>query len=123
MVDAKIKRMMGGYLLVEAKLEDAVRLVRELSNAHPDVGDLKECLRILANFDYFYSSMKKRMRDYLPLPHDVRDMLTGRVIIDKVGLHVEGGRRLVRIVFDKRISKGEIFKALEQAGVSFEEEA
>ena len=77
---------------------------------------MNEAFRIMRNFDAFYEMAKKKFKDYIVPSKSMNDMILGRVIVDKVKLVKEGEKRIVGIVFDRRVGEDVIMKALESLG-------
>ncbi|MCE4627796.1 MAG: hypothetical protein F7C34_01415 [Desulfurococcales archaeon] len=112
---------MGKYKSVELSPEEAEKLVRfivEKLGIEPN--DVNEFFRILRNFDAFYEMMKKKFKDYIVPAKSMNDMILGRVVVDKVKLIKEGGKRRVVVVFDKRVPEDIIVEGLKELGYEVE---
>ncbi len=108
---------LGRYKTVELELEDAEKLLRKVTELLGfESQDVNEAFRIMRNFDAFYEMAKKKFKDYIVPSKSMNDMILGRVIVDKVKLVKEGEKRIVGIVFDRRVGEDVIMKALESLG-------
>jgi len=114
----EIRVDMAKYKYVDLGIDDALRLLDELKRLYAGgKGDFDEVARYIVNFDEFYTYMKRRFKDYMPLPHKPEDYMHGRVVIDKVKLYVDdnGVKRIV-LVFDRRVRTDDVRSALEKIG-------
>ena len=112
---------MGKYKSVELSIEEAEKLVKYVvDRLGIEPNDVNEFFRIVRNFDAFYDVMRKKFKDYLVPPKSMNDMILGRVIIDKVKLIKEGGKKKVVIVFDKRVPEDVIVDGLKDLGYDVE---
>lgn len=108
---------MGRYKYVELDLDDAEKLLREVTKRLGfDSQDASETFRIFRNFDAFYEMAKKKFKDYIVPSKSMNDMILGRVIVDKVKLVKEGEKRRVGIIFDRRVGENVIKESLEALG-------
>lgn len=108
---------LGRYKTVELELDDAEKLLRKITELLGfESQDVNEAFRIMRNFDAFYEMARKKFKDYIVPSKSMNDMILGRVIVDKVKLVKEGDKRIVGIVFDRRIGEDVIIKALEAMG-------
>lgn len=107
-----IKIDLGRYKYVDLSLEDALKLLYAILNGHGRTRDLEETIRFLENFDEFHTMMRKKFRDYITPPKDQRDLLYGRVVVDKVKLYVSNNKRRVIIVFDKRYDTNDLISVI-----------
>ena len=108
---------LGRYKTVELELEEAERLLKKVTELLGfESQDVNEAFRIMRNFDAFYEMARKKFKDYIVPSKSMNDMILGRVIVDKVKLVKEGDRRIVGIVFDRRVGEDVIVKALEDLG-------
>jgi len=121
-VPAKVLEIdMGKYKSVELDVEEAEKLVKYVvDRLGIEPNDVNEFFRIIRNFDAFYEVMKKKFKDYLVPAKSMNDMILGRVIIDKVKLIKEGGKKRVVIVFDKRVPEDIIIEGLKELGYDVE---
>ena len=78
--------------------------------------DIDEAQRYIANFDVFYEMMKKKFKDSLAPPKSVDDMIRGNIVVDRIILAKEGDKRIVTIVFDRRVPLDSIKEALKDLG-------
>lgn len=112
---------MGKYKSVELSPEEAEKLVRFIvDKLGIEPNDVNEFFRILRNFDAFYEMMKKKFKDYIVPAKSMNDMILGRVVVDKVKLIKEGGKRKVVVVFDKRVPEDIIVEGLKELGYEVE---
>ena len=112
---------LGKYKSVMLPLDEAERLLDIVTeNLGFESNDVNETYRILRNFEAFYETMKKKFKDYLVPSKSMNDMILGKVVIDKVKLIKEGDKRLVVLVFDRRVSVDLIEKSLREMGYEVE---
>lgn len=112
---------LGKYRSVELDLEEAEKLLSIITERLGfESNDVNETYRILRNFDAFYETMKKKFKDYLVPSKSMNDMILGRVVVDKVKLIKEGGKKRVVIVFDRRVPLDVIVEALRELGYEVE---
>ena len=112
---------MGKYRHVTLPVDEA----RELLNIIAEklgkrTNDIDEAQRYIANFDVFYEMMKKKFKDSLAPPKSVDDMIRGNIVVDRVILAKEGDKRIVTIVFDRRVPLDSIEEALKDLGYEVE---
>lgn len=108
---------MGKYKSVRLPLEDAEKLVLEVSRRlNVESKDLMETLRILRNFDEFYEFQQKKFKDYVVPDKDISDMIRGAVVVDSVKLIKERDKKFVVITFDRRVKEDVIVDALKSMG-------
>ncbi len=97
-----------GYTVVEASLDIALRMLRyikESSGMEPSV-DLSDSIRILENFDEYYSIMNRKFREYIIPQKSESDFIKGRVVVDKIKLiKKDQDNKMVLIQFDRRIRR------------------
>ncbi len=112
-----IEETLGGYKVLELPLEDAISFINEISELLGIKGtDIEETLRIMRNFDVFYSLQQRKMKDFLSIQKSINDMLKGRVVVDKIKLVKKNNTKEVMLVLDRRVSKEAVVKALENIG-------
>ena len=116
MTKACIRIGLGGYRAIRLRLDDALRFLNSLGDIRGYTVDLRETLRYLENFDEFHRVLRKRFKDYLAPLKETRDMVLGRVSVDKVRLAVEDGERTAEIVLDRRVPLEQIVVALKKTG-------
>ncbi len=111
---------LGRYISVELPAEEAEKLIRSVaSKLGYESQDANEALRYIRNFDVFYEMARKKFKDYLVPPKSMNDMIKGTVIIDRLKLIKEGGRRVV-VTFDRRVPLDVIIEALRDLGYEVE---
>ncbi len=97
-----------GYTVVEAPLDIALRIlkyIKERSGMEPSV-DLNDSIRILENFDEYYSIMNRKFREYIIPQKSESDFIKGRVVVDKIKLiKKDQDNKMVLIQFDRRIER------------------
>lgn len=106
---------LGKYKSVKLERDEALRLLEVLSRSYKGE-DLKEAERCVRNFDAFYESLARRMKDYYVLPKNIGDMIKGLTLLDKVKLIKNGEARYVVLVFDRRVDQSLIEGALKEIG-------
>jgi len=112
---------MGRYKSVELSLEEAERVLSEVSKQLGyESQDLEEAYRVLRNFDSFYEMARKKYKDYIVPSKSLNDMIRGTVIVDKLRLIKEGDVRKVVITFDRRIKEDTIIEVLRRLGYEVE---
>ncbi|MEM4557961.1 MAG: hypothetical protein QW251_04115 [Desulfurococcaceae archaeon] len=102
------------------KLEQhlAVKLVESIISIHGITKDLEEAKRIIENFDEYYGIAKRRYESYLVVPKDIAESIRGRTVVQKIKLIKNGDNKIVEFVFDKKVPKELIVKALNEIGYS-----
>ncbi|MGC8982620.1 MAG: hypothetical protein ACP5KA_02550 [Desulfurococcaceae archaeon] len=105
---------------VKLEQEKAIELINALIRSHGIVRDLEEAKRVVENFDEYYNIARRRFESYIVIPKDVTDSLRGRALIHKLRLIVEDGKKLVEIVFDKRVREEFIIEILKRLGYEVE---
>jgi hypothetical protein len=96
-----------GYIIVETSVDLALRLLRSIiEKIGGETTDLSDTIRILENFDEYYSLMSKKFKEYLVPQKKESDFIKGRVFIDKIKLsRGHAGEKYVLIQFDRRVKK------------------
>jgi peptidoglycan/xylan/chitin deacetylase (PgdA/CDA1 family) len=105
-----------GYVYLRAPLEVVLKVLRRLGELRGWSEDLSDAMRILENFDAFYEFMRRKHKEYIAPRKSETDLLSGRVVVDKLKLEVDGGR-FVTLVFDKRVGYEEILNVLRELGL------
>ncbi len=116
-----IKIDLGKYKHVDLPADKALELIEKLRKRFPNASDLGEVVRYIRNFEEFYEYMRKKFKDYLPVPHRPDDYIKGVVVVDKVKLYKEGDEKRVVIIFDRRIDVDVLKEVLGEIGYSPEE--
>lgn len=106
-----------GYVYLRAPLEVVLKVLRRLGELRGWSEDLGDAVRILENFDVFYEFMRRKHKEYVAPRKSESDLLSGRVVVDKLKLEVDGGR-FVTLVFDKRVGYEEILNILRELGLT-----
>ncbi len=106
------------YKYVDVSIEEAYTLLEALRSRFPKAeADILEVKRYIDNFDEFYSYMKKKFKDYIPLPHRPEDYIRGSALIDKVKLYISAnGEKRAVLVIDRRVSAESLKELLESLG-------
>jgi hypothetical protein len=115
MKTVSIKLDLAKYRRVELPREKALDLLNLLLT-EKEKDEIREAIRITENFDIFYDMMRRKQRDYIPLPHDYSDLLKGDVSIDKIRLEKRGNIDIVVLVFDKRFPLERLSELLKEIG-------
>jgi peptidoglycan/xylan/chitin deacetylase (PgdA/CDA1 family) len=105
-----------GYVYLRAPLEVVLKVLRRLGELRGWSEDLSDAMRILENFDAFYEFMRRKHKEYIAPRKSESDLLSGRVVVDKLKLEVDGSR-FVTLVFDKRVGYEEILNVLRELGL------
>ncbi|MEM2005821.1 MAG: hypothetical protein QW705_02870 [Zestosphaera sp.] len=92
-----------GHVVVEGPAEEVAEVLRGLSSESGVTEDLEDTLRILSNFDVFHGMLRRKFKEYIAPRRSEGDLISGRVLVDKVKLHVEGGVKKATVIFDKRV--------------------
>ncbi|MEO3992788.1 MAG: hypothetical protein QN229_00500 [Desulfurococcaceae archaeon TW002] len=90
--------------MIEGVLTDVYSILEKIAEELGLTEDIEDTLRILKNFDAHYSSLRRKFKEYITPRKNERDLLLGRVIVDKIRLRVENNQKIVTIVFDKRVN-------------------
>lgn len=113
---------LGRYISVELSADEAERLIMIVAKkVGYESQDANEALRYIRNFDVFYEMAKKKFKDYLVPPKSLNDMIRGTVIVDRIKLVRDGGRRVV-VTFDRRVPLDVIVESLKELGYEAEVE-
>ncbi len=115
MKSAKIQLDLAKYRIVKLPSQEALEFLR-LMESEEGGNEVYEAIRIAENFSVFYDMMKRKQRDYIPLPHDYSDLLRGRVSIDKIRLEKTGDQNIVVLVFDRRYPIEKLEEMLRKIG-------
>jgi len=119
MREVLLKIDIGKYKVVELTLEEAKKLLEEVSKRlGTETKDLRESFRILNNFDEYLSYQKRKFKDYITPDKDVSEMIRGIVAVDNIKLGKIGEKKLVTIVFDRRLKTELIIDSLKSLGFS-----
>jgi len=106
-----------GYVYLRSPLEVALSVLRRLGELRGWSEDLSDAVRILENFDSFYEFMKRKHKEYVAPRKSELDLLSGRVVVDKLKLEVDG-EKVVTLVFDKRVGYEEVLRVLRELGLT-----
>lgn len=96
--------------MIEGDLTDVYAAIEKIAGELGLTEDIEDTLRILRNFDAHYASLRKKFKEYITPRKSERDLLSGRVVVDKIKLRVENNQRIVAVVFDKRVNQELILK-------------
>lgn len=108
---------MGKYRHITLPVDEARELLNIIAKKlGKRTNDIDEAQRYIANFDVFYEMMKKKFKDSLAPPKSVDDMIRGNIVVDRIILAKEGDKRIVTIVFDRRVPLDSIKEALKDLG-------
>jgi len=117
LMELLVREDMAKYLHVRLSVDEALKLLNILTDIYGrEVKDVKEAKRIIENFDVFFDVARKKFKSYLVIPHDVSDMIRGEVIVDKVRLVKEDNRKIVELVFDRRVNRELILESIKRLG-------
>jgi|Deesub1362A_J573_1020465.scaffolds.fasta_scaffold59530_1 hypothetical protein len=116
----KIVKSFWGYVYLEGSPEDLINVIEHFrTELGRDTEDVRDTLRILRNFDIFYDMMKRKFKDFISPRKSESDLIKGVVVIDKVKLSRDNGRKAV-IVFDKRVDEETILEVVKSLGYTAE---
>jgi hypothetical protein len=96
--------------------ESSIKLLDCIVKKHGVTRDLEEAMRIVRNFEEFYRYSRKRFEEYLAPPKDQRDVITGRVVVQKLRLLKKNSEKLVEFIFDRRYDLEELINCLKELG-------
>lgn len=99
-----------GYVVIEGVLTEVYSALEKIAGELGLTEDIEDTLRILRNFDAHYSSLRRKFKEYITPRKNERDLLLGKVIVDKIKLRVENNQKIVAIVFDKRVNPEHILR-------------
>ncbi|MCS7110745.1 MAG: hypothetical protein N3D82_05560 [Ignisphaera sp.] len=117
MVKISVGTVVGHYVAIEVKVEDAVDIINALKKALNKGGDdVSDTIRMIQYFDVFYNIMHKKFKEYLTPRKDVSDLIKGNVLIDRIRLIKKDSGKYVIIVFDKSVSKETLVNTLINLG-------
>lgn len=102
-------------MIVEGPAAEVAEVLRRVSSESGLTEDVKDTLRILSNFDAFYGMLKRKFKEYIAPKRSERDLISGRVLVDKVKLYVEEGVKKAAVIFDKRVTYDKIVKHLSES--------
>lgn len=116
----KITKSMFGYVRLEGVVDDVLKVMKAVRDVWGrDTEDVNDTIRILSNFDVFYESMRRRFKEYIAPRKRESELVKGLVVVEKIKLTKEGGRRAV-VVFDKGIELDDIKHLLDELGIEYE---
>lgn len=101
---------------VDMPVEEATRFLELLGSRRWVSKDLSEALRILRSFDEYYESTRKKLLDYIFVPKDPADSITGRSTVQKIRLYVDGEVKRVELILDRRLEPALVKSVLEEMG-------
>ncbi len=99
-----------GYVVIEGVLTEVYPVLEKIAGELGLTEDIEDTLRILRNFDAHYSSLRRKFKEYITPRKNERDLLLGKVIVDKIKLRVENNQKIVAVVFDKRVNPERILR-------------
>jgi len=100
----KVSRELG-YVVIEGTVAEVCAVLEKIAGELGLTDDLEDTLRILKNFDTYYNTLRKKFKDCITPHKNERDLLLGRVIVDKIKLKVESGQKIASVIFDKRVNQ------------------
>ena len=118
----KILTSFYDYVYMDASVEDAERILKEIAKVRGETEDLMDALRILKNFNTFYGVMKRKFKEFIAPRKRESDLILGKVVIEKLKLYVKNKERRVTVVFDKRFKLEELKGVMESIGLNYEVE-
>ena len=116
----RIVKNFYSYIYMDATLVEALRILEELGEIKGLTEDLSDAIRVLKNFGTFYNMLRKRFKKYLAPRKSETDLISGRVVIDKLKLYRERGENRVTVVFDKRFDLSDLVSVLEKLSIKYE---
>ena len=116
----KVVKTFLSYVYLEGDVEDLISVLEYLRDKRGrNTEDVNDAIRILRNFNTFYDILRRRFKNGLAPRKSERDLIAGRVVVDKIKLIKNGKRRAV-VVLDKRVSRDEIISVLEELCMNYE---
>jgi hypothetical protein len=104
-----------GYPYIECDIENGIKIIERLSQKLGfESEDMRDAIRILNNYNEFYSYAKRKGKEFIVPSKRESDFIRGRVVIDKIK---PLDTRNIMIIFERRIDKRlleEIIKELEK---------
>ncbi len=101
-----------GYPYIECDIETGKIFLEKLSERLGYVSeDLRDTIRILSNYEEFYSYAKKKGKEFIVPSKRESDFIRGRVVIDKLK-PIDKSR--VIIIFERRISRDLLKQLIEE---------
>ncbi len=94
----------------------SIKLLDCIIGKHGITKDLEETMRIVRNFEEFYKYSRKRFEEYLAPPKEQRDVIMGRVVVQKIRLLKKNNEKLVEFIFDRRYDLDELISCLKELG-------
>ena len=92
-----------GYPYIECDIETGKIFLEKLSERLGYLSeDLKDTIRILNNYEEFYSYAKRKGKEFIVPSKRESDFIRGRVVIDKIK---PLNRDRVMIIFEKRVNR------------------
>lgn len=76
--------------------------------------DLEDAMRIVESFDEHYRYSVKKFKEFLTPAKRESELIAGRSVIDRIRLVKKGEEKRVVFVFDRRVNRDSVRKALEQ---------
>lgn len=99
-----------GHVVVEGPAAEVAEILRRVSSESGLTEDVEDTLRILSNFDVFYGMLRRKFKEYIAPRRSEGDLISGRALVDKVKLYMEGGVKKAAVVFDKRVDYDKVVK-------------
>ncbi|MCE4617047.1 MAG: hypothetical protein F7C32_00460 [Desulfurococcales archaeon] len=113
---AKIIVGIGKSRSITLDAQEAIELLNMFVEERGLTQELEESIRFIENFDVFYEVARKKHKDYLTPPQDYKALLEGRVVVEKLRLEKDEGKKRVTIIFHRSVPIEEIKKKLVAMG-------
>lgn len=102
------------------KLEQslALRFIKTVMEKHGITRDLEESMRVVKNFDEYYNIAQRKSGGYLLIIRDPADSIRGKIVIHRIKLMIEGGKKIVEYIIDRRVPMEFLISSLKELGFS-----
>lgn len=104
------------YPHINLERDYALKFIEIIVEKHGNTRDLEEAKRVILSFDEYYSIAHKKSDGYLVIIKDPANSLRGRVVVHKVRLLTEQGKKIVELILDRRVPRDLIVSSLKEIG-------
>jgi len=103
-----------GYPCIELETSIAIKMLEKIASLLGYVtDDIMDSIRIIEDFDESYRYSVKKFKEYIVPVKREADLIRGRVVVDRIKLRKVGENRRVLVVFERRVDRDLIKRALE----------
>lgn len=108
-----------GYPCIELEASIAIKMLEKIADLLGyATEDMIDSIRIIENFDESYRYSIKKFKEYIVPAKREADLIRGRVVVDRIKLRKVGEDRRVLVVFERRVNRDLIRRALESIETS-----